>query len=173
MGERWCAGISRLVGVLREAGEYRLVVTQPVAAGTCLFTIGGEVTGTPTRYTVQVGAGEHIDVPPDCGNDEVQDLFSWRFMNHSCEPTVEIRGRKVFSVRAIGPWQEITFNYNTTEYEMVEPFACRCGAASCQEQIRGFRFLPAAERERLRPWLAGHLLSILDSELDDRHVVGH
>jgi SET domain len=148
------------VAVVRAGGEYRLVADRPVGAGELLFTIVGEETGTPTRYTVQVGHGVHIDVPAEFALEAVLDRFYWRFMNHGCDPTVVVRGRGVVSLKPIEFGQEITFNYNTTEYDMVEPFSCRCGSARCAGLVRGFRYLPPGEREGLRPWLAGHLRSV-------------
>jgi SET domain-containing protein len=154
--------------VIRTAGEYRLVTTEPVAANMYLFSLDGEVSGTPTRYTVQIDESRHIDLPDECRIEEVLDRFFWRFMNHSCEPNTMIRGRDVISLVPIEPWQEITFHYGSTEYEMAEPFECRCGNRRCEGLIRGFRYLSQASRERLRPLLATHLLSILDGKLAEQ-----
>jgi SET domain-containing protein len=152
-------GTTSSVAVVRAGGEYRLIANRPVVAGEHLFSIVGEQSGRPTKYTVQVGRGVHIDVPAEYGFEAILDLFYWRFMNHGCAPTVAIRGREVVALRAIDFGQEITFNYNTTEYDMAEPFACRCGSDRCAGLVRGFRHLPADERARLRPWLADHLLA--------------
>lgn len=149
-----------LVGVLETAGEYRLVTVQPVAAGELLFRIEGEETPIPTRYSVQVGTGAHIDSGSDCGMAEVLDRYFWRFMNHHCEPATMIRGRDVIALRDLVPMEDVTFNYNTTEENMAEPFACHCGSARCEGTIRGARHLAAADRERLRPFMAPHLLSL-------------
>ncbi len=106
------------------------------------------------------------------------DRFYWRFTNHSCEPNSLLRGGEFFALRPIKPWQEITFNYNTTEYELAEPFDCRCGSDRCAGRIRGFRFLSRLEQDRLRPWLADHLLSFLgdaapasSTTAEEHHVV--
>jgi hypothetical protein len=160
------------VGVVRSAGEYRLILTQRVDEGTHLFDIDGVLTRTPSRYTVQVDHGLHIDLPYRYDPEYVLDRFFWRFMNHSCEPSAVIRGRQVFARTPIEPWQEITFHYNTTEYEMSEPFDCRCGSSGCAGQISGFRFLSRPDRERLRPWLADHLLSILDGRTTEPLTAG-
>ena len=91
------------------------------------------------------------------------DRFFWRFTNHSCAPNAQLRGREFFSLRPIEPWQEITFHYDTTEYEMAEPFECRCGADDCFGRIQGFKFRTADERELLRPMLADHLLAMFNA----------
>ena len=80
-------------------------------------------------------------------------------INHSCEPNAFLRDREMVALTCIEPWQQITFNYNTTEYDMAQPFACQCGSRSCAGEIRGYRWLSAAEKSRLRPFTAAHLTS--------------
>jgi len=150
------------VGVVRVHGEYRLLSVAHFRPGEFLFEIAGEITRTPTRYTVQIDRNAHIDLNDSHNLEEILDRYYWRFMNHSCEPNTVIRGRNVVALRPIHPWEEITFNYNTTEYQMAEPFQCRCESHGCEETIRGFAYLSAAEQERLRPLLAPYLLCLLD-----------
>ncbi|HEY2762526.1 MAG TPA: SET domain-containing protein-lysine N-methyltransferase [Pseudonocardiaceae bacterium] len=155
-----CAVESRPVAVIRFEGEYRLFAREPVPSGTSLFKVDGVLTDVPTRYSVQVGRSVHLDVSASCTSEEIMDRFYWRFTNHSCEPNSMLRGREFLALTPIEPWQEITFNYNTTEYELAEPFDCRCGSIRCVGRVEGFRSLRTSERERLRPWLADHLLSL-------------
>ncbi len=115
----------------------------------------------PTRYSVQVDLAAHVDLPVGHSHEETLDRFYWRFMNHNCEPNTMVRGRMVLTLRPIAPWEEITFHYNTTEYEMAEPFDCQCGSRRCEGRIEGFRFLAPPEQERLRPWLGAHLRRLL------------
>ena len=144
-------------GVLRTKAEYRLIASETIAAGALLFHLEGEETYTPTRYSVQIGPSTHIDIGSDHTLQEILDRYYWRFMNHHCEPNTVIRERNVFTLREIQPWEEITFNYNTTEYAMAEPFSCRCGSERCQGLIRGFIGLSVEEQHRLRPWFASYL----------------
>lgn len=155
---------SARVAVLRWDGEYTLVSRERLATGSWLFTLDGKLTDVPTRYSVQLGHAVHLDVPDTYGLEAIMDRFYWRFMNHSCEPNAAVRHRDVFALRPIGPREEITFDYHTTEYELAEPFDCRCGSDRCVGRVRGFRFLSAEQRERLRPSLAEHLRSLLDDE---------
>lgn len=150
------------LGVLRHSGEFRLLVTRPVSTDGFLFAIDGDLTPVPSRYSVQVAEGLHVDLPEGRQPDELLDEFFWRFMNHSCEPNAAIRGRDVFALRDIEPWEEITFDYNTTEFEMAEPFDCCCGSQRCVGRVRGFSFLDHSTRERLTPYLASHLLAHRD-----------
>jgi hypothetical protein len=152
------------VAVIRIDEEFKLLSARTVSRDERLLVIEGELTSTPTRYSVQVGPSSHVDLPADHRLEEILDKFYWRFMNHSCEPNAVIRGREIYSLRALEPWEEVTFNYNTTEYDIAEPFDCCCGNPCCSGRICGFRYLPGAEQERLRPHLAHHLLSVLDDD---------
>lgn len=148
---------SEWVGVMRSKEAYRLVSVQPIAAGTRLFRIEGEPTRLPTRYSVQIDDDLHIDLGSGHSSEEILDRFYWRFMNHSCDPNTRICDREVIASQEIKPSADLTFNYNTTEYDMAEPFACHCGISPCLGTIKGFRHLAFSERERLRPLLAPHL----------------
>ena len=148
--------------VVRAGGEFKLVALREFAAGSRLFAVYGQITEQPTRYSVQVGAGIHLDLPGGQAPEEMMDRYFWRFTNHSCAPNAQLRGRDFFALQPIERWQEITFHYDTTEYEMAEPFDCLCGENECNGRIQGFKFRTEDEREQLRPMLADHLLSMLN-----------
>lgn len=150
--------------VLRAHSEYQLVLTEHVCGGTRLFAVEGDLTDTPSRYSVQVDWGRHVDIPTGYGTEETLDRFYWRFTNHGCEPNAVMRGRQMFALTCIEPWQQITFNYNTTEYDMAEPFDCRCGSDRCDGTIQGFRWLAPQARRRMRPILADYLRATLDAD---------
>jgi hypothetical protein len=139
------------VGVLRAGGEYRLVAIRPIAANQRLFHVEGDETRHPTRHSLQIGRDRHLDLAPGRTTEELLDYFFWRYLNHHCEPNSMIRDCEVITLRAIEPWENVTFNYNTTEYDMAEPFACNCGSAVCARVIQGARHMPDAEYQRLRP----------------------
>jgi hypothetical protein len=152
------------VGVMRVSGEYRLLAAESLPADSYLFPIDGQLTSRPSRYSVQIDQEIHVDLGAGHSLEEEFDRFYWRFMNHSCEPNAVIRRRAVFALKPIRVGEQIAFDYNTTEYELAEPFECRCGSSRCDGLIRGFRFLARREQERLRPWLADHLLLFLDGD---------
>ena len=152
---------SEFVGVVRAHGAYRLIAVRRIAAGTRLFRIEGEQTRRPTRYSVQIGENLHIDLSGGHSSEEILDRYYWRFMNHSCEPNTHVRGQEVIASHAIEPWEDVTFNYNTTEFDLAEPFDCHCGSPGCFGTIRGFKHLTADERERMQPMLAPYLSRLL------------
>ena len=148
------------VAVVRWRGEFSLVAAADISEGEFLFRIEGERTATPTRYSVQLDEMTHIDlgVHP---LETLLDRYYWRFMNHHCEPSAVVRGQDVFAARSLRAWDEITFDYNTTEYRMAEAFPCRCGSVHCPGQIQGFQALSPARQRALRPALAPYLLRLL------------
>lgn len=78
-------------------------------------------------------------------------------MNHSCEPNVsfDVERFALVSLRRIEPGEELRCFYPSTEWELSEPFLCRCGSARCVGEVRGAAALPA---ERLEPYaLAPHI----------------
>lgn len=148
-----------LVGILSEAGAYRLVALHAVPAGQTVLWIDGALTSEPSRYSVQVGPDTHV--APEGGANALDD-GAWRFLNHSCEPSAWLRGRELIALRDIRAQEDLSFDYNTTEWDMAEPFACHCGSADCLGTVRGFAHLSPAQRERL-PGAAPHLLARLAS----------
>ncbi len=146
-----------LVGIQVQDRHRRLVAVGDIARGTLVFRLEGRESPKPTRYSVQVGPGLHLD--PDFGRDEfemVQKYF-WRYLDHACEPTVRIIGRDVIALRDIAEDEGVTFHYCTTEYDMATPFDCRCGSPHCMGRIRGARHLTPVQRRRLAKWMADYL----------------
>ena len=146
-----------LVGVQMGDNGRRLIALRPIAEGRRIFALVGREVGLPTRYSVQVSASLHLD--PDCARDESDLLqhYFWRYLDHSCEPTTVIRDREVISVRDIDEGDGVTFDYNTTEYDMATPFQCRCGSQRCVGMVRGARHLTPAQRARVARLLPDYL----------------
>ena len=148
-----------MLGILSEAGTHRLVALRAVPAGQTVLWIDGALTTVPSRYSVQVGPDTHV--APE-GGANVLDGGVWRYLNHSCEPNARVHGRELVALRDIQAHEDLSFDYNTTEWDMAEPFACHCGSAACLGTVRGFAHLSPAQRERL-PGAAPHLLARLAS----------
>jgi hypothetical protein len=148
---------SDLVGVLVTGQGRRLVAIRPIAEGTHVLTITGRETQVPTRHSVQVGASLHLD--QECARDELDLVrrYFWRYLDHSCDPVAVIRDRELIALRDIGEGDGVTFDYNTTEYDMAAPFRCHCGSVRCVGMVRGARHLTPAQRARLARWLPDYL----------------
>ncbi len=106
----------------------------------------------PSRHTVQIDPDRHV---------EVGVLAT---LNHSCDPNLRLDTDRMLVVaeRDIAPGEELTYFYPSTEWEMAEPFACRCGSAACLGVVRGARHLPAEVAER--QFLNRHIRERLNAE---------
>jgi hypothetical protein len=146
--------------VARRNGECCLVALGPIRQGERVLAIDGPLVNKPCRYSIQVGAGLHVGPPPGLTRDDASPRYYWRFLNHSCDPNSALVGREIVALRTIAEGEEVTFNYNTTEYDMASPFRCHCGHCGGR-LIRGFRHLSAAEQHRLTAMLADHLRHLM------------
>ena len=88
----------------------------------------------PTRFTIQVGETEHIELQP---------VFL-QFINHSCKPNLffDIVLMQLTCLEKINPGDELSYFYPSTEWKMQEPFYCHCNKGSCLGKITGAAFLP-------------------------------
>jgi len=79
------------------------------------------VTEAPTRTSIQVGIQQHIE-------DEVG-----QYVNHNCIPSCEVTSQGIRALKDIKEGEEITFDYNSNEDVMANPFKCNC----CGKMIKG------------------------------------
>ena len=111
----------------------RLVTTEPFAAGQRIACLTGcRVTRQPTYVSIQVGPETHVE-----------DLGIFSYLNHSCAPNtvVDTETLAVRAARDIAAGEELTFFYPSTEWDMVHPFECLCGAPECLGTISGAKRL--------------------------------
>lgn len=144
------------------AGHHHVYALHPAAARDVLLELVGEFSALPNRYSVQLDTDLHLAPPADLQPGQEPDAYLWRFLNHACRPNAAIAGRQLVALRAIAAGEEVTFDYNTTELELAEPFNCHCGACGGR-LIRGFKHLSPAEQAQLAPHLAPHLARLLPS----------
>ncbi len=122
--------------------------------GETILVAQGVISDVPRPTSFQVGPSEHLDVPADASPE----AHPWRFLEHGCCPNTAFQGRRLEALERIEPGDELTFDYETTEWELVSPFTCACGSAGCTgRKIRGFRHLPHEERMRRLPQLRDDL----------------
>jgi hypothetical protein len=113
-----------------------------------IIKICGTVSDKPDKYSIQISENKHI--VGELGN----------FVNHSCHSNCYIDVDKeiwLVAKRNIRKDEELTFNYNTTEYELSCPFQCFCGGFDCKGLIKGYKHLGQQEKEYLFPWLSPYL----------------
>jgi len=141
----------------RRDGRYRALAARPFAAGEVVVRLEGRVRAHADRYSIQIGVDGHLVVPPGADPREIVARYPWRFLDHACDPSAAFRGWELVARRDLAPLDEVTFDYETTEWELAVPFRCACGEAACRGEIRGFRFL-APDTARRLPEVAAHLL---------------
>ena len=110
------------------------LITKKEEEELCKFTKKGS-------HTMQIDWNVHIEVP-----------LPIRFINHSCVANLGAKsngnGYDFWSIKSIKEGDELTFDYETTEYEMESPFICQCCANNernendihCRGMIKGFKY---------------------------------
>ena len=150
------------VSRLREV--YRLVAGRDFEAGERLLAAEGRVAPRPDRFSLQIGPEEHLVIPEGVAVEEQMDRFPWRLLNHSCDPNTLFRGCELFALRPIAAGEELSFDYETTEWELASPFVCACGAVNCRRgPVRGYLHATPERRTLLGETAASHLRLRLDA----------
>lgn len=131
----------------------------PFRAGQVVLPVVGEVRPHPTRYSLQIAAGAHLAPRPEDLTRPPDGCTAWRFLNHSCRPNArfDAEAGAVVAVQAVRSGEEVTLDYNATEWDLDAAFSCRCGEGGCYGEVRGFRHLPPAAQRVLLPHAAPHV----------------
>lgn len=128
-----------------------LFTCPPRRAGEVIFRLEGIV--LPERDASPTA----IQISPESFLETSRFTRDW-ILNHSCDPNclIEFRWGELLLIasRAIARGEELTWDYETTEEDMVatgSDFKCSCGAAACRGHIRGFRYsgaVPAWDKSK-------------------------
>tara|TARA_B100001245_G_scaffold219523_1_gene189416 strand:- start:411 stop:782 length:372 start_codon:yes stop_codon:yes gene_type:complete len=109
-----------MVKIKRIKGDYSgLFASQQIDKNQLILVLDGNGFDVPTRTSIQV-RDKHIED------------VNGGFMNHHCDPSAVIvvveliKEGLVVARRKIEEGEEITFDYETTEEHMAEPFHCEC-----------------------------------------------
>jgi hypothetical protein len=107
-------------------------VTLPAGAIFAELTTPPLTPATKAYSTVQTSATTHVELNSDLV-----------YINHSCAPSLEF-DIEMMEIRVahdreggIKEGDELTFFYPSTEWEMAQPFQCRCREAKCRGWIAG------------------------------------
>ncbi|HYW18819.1 MAG TPA: SET domain-containing methyltransferase [Nodularia sp. (in: cyanobacteria)] len=126
--------------------------TQKFAQGeTVVVGIPIEKVTERTIYSFQIDFDLHINL------DEPAVVI-----NHSCSPNTGVRnnqfgGYDFVALEDIAAGEEITWDYETTEYESIAVLRCLCGSLSCRGQTLGFKFREQMLRDTYKEYIAGYL----------------
>src|ERR1051326_4718587 len=134
-----------------------LCSARPLKKGLSVLRFAGQKTNLASVHSLQIGPYTYLS--PSSGFDD--------FIVHSCAPNCQVvivdadEGMIwLVALRDIERDEEISFNYNTTEFDLCAhgaDFDCACGAANCLGKIQGYRYLNRAQREALGDQVARHL----------------
>lgn len=118
-----------------------------------LVVIGKPVTITPyrTMTSFQMDWNKHVELDSPA-----------KVINHSCDPNLGVKnneygGYSFYALRDIAAGTELTWDYNTTEYESISVSTCHCGAWNCREKTYGFKFLETELRAQYGEYIANYL----------------
>ena len=110
------------------------------------------VTETRDSHSVQIDWNTHIQMN-----------LPARLINHSCFSNVGIKNNEnndSYDFRAIRPiteGEELTWDYEASEWELSTPFDCGCGSANCRKRLEGFKVNGSIIREQYGEYYADYL----------------
>ncbi|HUX49151.1 MAG TPA: SET domain-containing protein [Spirochaetia bacterium] len=148
------------IASLVQSGAYRsLRAAVEIEPDTILFRLTGSVVAAPSRHSIQISQDRHLLPKPG-----VEREYQWQYMNHACDPNVavDLAQMAFVSRRAIRVGEELAFNYNTTEWDMAEPFVCICGCANCTHLVSGFLHLDMESQAGLLPHCTEHIRQLYE-----------
>jgi len=135
---------------IRESSKVKgkgVFVLQDFTKDEVVMKLEGKEVDYPTQTSIQIGTGKYLESEPN--------------LNHSCSPNVYIdyEDFTLRALRSIRSGEEVTFDYNSTEYDMQAPFKCLCGEENCRKIVKGFKHLSLEEQKNINP-LAPYLQRI-------------
>jgi hypothetical protein len=122
--------------------------------GTAIFNFIGRLGNDKETNIMSLQIDDNLFLESTMGYDD--------FLNHSCNPNcyIDFNGIRLTALRPIKAGEELTYNYNTTEYDLVNSeapsfFKCSCDSKDCYEIIKGFKYLK--QKEKIKPFLSPFL----------------
>jgi SET domain-containing protein len=142
---------------LKDSTEKGLFAKGAIVKGEHIFTLEGFVIENPTRLSIQISETAHIDWGENA-------FFG--YFNHSCDPNcaIDIETLHVYALKDIHDDEELYFNYNSTEFDMANPFDCLCNSSHCVSRVKGYKYLTPEQRENMKHYVAKHLLTLFEKQ---------
>lgn len=142
--------------IIHRNNYFSIVSTSKYSKGDTILKLEGTINTIPDKYSIQISETEHI-LPHE--SDFKNGTAFYMYINHNCIPNgyFNIEKKGLIALKDIEAGEEITYNYNTTEYDMCCPFTCNCRSNTCIKEIRGFKHLSVEQKKELLSCLAPHL----------------
>jgi hypothetical protein len=124
-----------LLFIHQEQDSKKVISSSEIVAGTIIMHLNGKVLLYATKYSIQLNETEHLH-PED---EQTLEYLIWPYLNHSCKPNtfIDVKRLEQIAIRTILANEELTFDYETTEMQMSEPFQCVCKSENCRGLING------------------------------------
>lgn len=88
-------------------------------------------------------------------NAWIDPKYPYLYINHSCNPTVGIRGKvTVVALDDMKPGDEIVIDYSTIEADRRWSMSCACGESKCRKVVKSIEFLPEKYFKNYLPFVS-------------------
>ena len=142
---------------LKTAGlQAGLFAKRPIIKGEIIFIAKGKIIKMKIQkesdsktYPNAIGIDNQVWLDPFQYNP-------LRYLNHSCEPNVGIKGKVTFvALRNIKKGEHITLDYSITESDSYWELdgICACGAKTCRGKIKSIQYLPQNTYKKYLPYI--------------------
>jgi len=139
-------GDSKMPGRMEGEVGVKTVALRDINKGEVVFREGGEILSKASMHSIQVGIDRHVTIAGET-----------RFLSHSMNPNCKVvvydessHPIDIVAIQDIPKGMDLTFDYNTSEWELGAPFEdCESG-----QYCSGFKHLsPEERRKRLKAGL--------------------
>jgi hypothetical protein len=118
----------------RDSDSFYIVASKDISKNDFITNLNKlPILSTNNKYAITKNLSEYYDTASSI----------LQYTNHSCDSNIMITkdGSDFIAKKDIKAGEMITFNYNTTEYEVIRPFDCLCKEDCCIGKVRGFKHL--------------------------------
>jgi uncharacterized protein len=140
--------------------EFGIFSKRNIRKGETIFIAKGETyREVVTNLDTSMNHRNAIGVSPQVWLDPFES-DPLRYVNHSCDPNMGIKGRVTFvALRNIKKGEHLTIDYSITECDTLWNFKiqtgsnCKCGSKKCRKIIRSIQFLPQKTYLKYLPYI--------------------
>ncbi|KAI4169682.1 MAG: hypothetical protein LQ343_005504 [Gyalolechia ehrenbergii] len=138
-----------LFEIVHRSDDFRTFARSKVnlPPGSILAAIeGATVVNAAAYFTFQAAPDIHMVFNSD-----------FMYFNHSCDPNTvfDFERSEVRVIKHVHAGDSLTWFYPSSEWDMVQPFHCRCGASCCRGWIAGASQLDSEVLQEY--WLNNHI----------------